>query len=86
MKAMVDILTSPRSTRAARATHTHDRSDQAQTASNQAQRASNQAQTASQIRTEYWARRIIWFLISLTSLWDIAVTFDKHFALTRRFF
>jgi len=59
-------------TRAATATHTHDRS--------------NQAQTTSQIRTEYWAKRIIWFLISLTRVWDIAVTFDKHFALMRRFF
>jgi hypothetical protein len=72
MKAMVDILTSPHSTQAATATQTHDRS--------------NQAQIASQIRTEYWAKRIIWFLISLTSLWDIAVTFDKYLALTRRFF
>ncbi|HWY93681.1 MAG TPA: hypothetical protein VNX69_00745 [Steroidobacteraceae bacterium] len=68
---MADILTSPHSTQAATTTQTDDRSNQAQ---------------ASQIRTEYWAKRIVWFLIALTSLWDIAVTIDKDFALTRRFF
>ena len=68
---MAEFLTSPHSTQAETTTETDDRGNQAQ---------------ASQIRTEYWAKRIVWFLIALTSLWDIAVTIDKDFALTRRFF
>jgi hypothetical protein len=71
MKAMVDTLTSPHSTHAATTAHTPDRSNQAQTA---------------QITTEYWAKRTLWLLVALISLWDIAVTFDKHFALIRRLF
>lgn len=41
---------------------------------------------APQIAAAYWAKRIVWLLVAVTSLWDIAVTFDKHFALTGRLF
>jgi hypothetical protein len=39
---------------------------------------SNQAKTSRQETVEYWARRIMWVLVIITSLWDIAVTFGKH--------
>ena len=39
---------------------------------------------ASQIAAEYWAKRALWLMVVVTSLWDILVTFDKHFALTGR--
>ena len=35
---------------------------------------------------ESWARRTMWILVIVTSAWDIAVTFDRHFALTARLF
>jgi hypothetical protein len=38
----------------------------------------NQAKTSGQETLEYWASRIMWALVMITSLWDIAVTFDKH--------
>jgi len=39
---------------------------------------SNQAKTSRQETVEYWAHRIMWALVIITSLWDIAVTFGKH--------
>ena len=35
---------------------------------------------------EYWAKRAMWLLVAVTSLWDIAVTFDRHVELTARLF
>jgi|HubBroStandDraft_6_1064221.scaffolds.fasta_scaffold262808_2 hypothetical protein len=35
---------------------------------------------------ESWARRTMWILVIVTSAWDVAVTFDRHFALTARLF
>jgi hypothetical protein len=61
MKTMVDALTSPRLTRAATTTDTPDRSSQSELA----------AHTA----LEYWAARIMWLLVAVTSLWDIVETF-----------
>jgi hypothetical protein len=40
--------------------------------------------TGAQTPAEYWASRTLWMLITVTSLWDITVTFDQHFALPRR--
>jgi hypothetical protein len=39
---------------------------------------SNQANTSRQETVEYWANRIMWVLVIITSLWDIAVTFGRH--------
>jgi hypothetical protein len=61
MKTMVDALTSPRPTRAATTTDTPDRS--------------NRSESASQTTVEYWASRIMWLLVAVTSLWDIVETF-----------
>jgi hypothetical protein len=66
MKGMVDTLTRPRATGAATTADTPDRM--------------NQSETAWQIAAEYWAKRIMWSLVAVTSLWDIAETFDKHLA------
>jgi hypothetical protein len=44
------------------------------------------AQSASQAEVESWARRAMWLLVAVTSMWDIAVTFDRHFELTARLF
>jgi hypothetical protein len=41
--------------------------------------------TASQVAAEHWARRAMWLLVIVTSLWDIGVTFDKSLGLTARF-
>ncbi|HEV7613365.1 MAG TPA: hypothetical protein VGO37_15915 [Steroidobacteraceae bacterium] len=41
--------------------------------------------TASQIAAEYWARRAMWVLVIVTSLWDIGATFDRALGLTARF-
>ena len=35
---------------------------------------------------EYWAGWPMWALVIATSLWDIAVTFDRPFALAARLF
>jgi hypothetical protein len=35
---------------------------------------------------EYWGRRIVWTLVILVSLWDIAVTFDRPSILAARLF
>ena len=45
-------------------------------------RARRKFESISQISAEYWARRCMWLLVMVTSLWDIAVTFDRHFAFT----
>jgi len=39
---------------------------------------SNQAETKRQETVEYWAKRIMWVLVIITSFWDIAVTFGRH--------
>jgi hypothetical protein len=44
----------------------------------------NQFEAASQFAAEYWARRTMWLLVTVISVWDIVVTFDKHFNLTGR--
>jgi hypothetical protein len=44
----------------------------------------NQPEAGFQFAAEYWARRTMWLLVTVTSLWDIVVTFDKHFDLTGR--
>jgi len=44
----------------------------------------NQFEEASQYAAEYWARRTMWLLVTVISLWDIVVTFDKYFNLTGR--
>jgi hypothetical protein len=49
-------------------------------------RRRRQSETASQIAAEFWAARIMWLLVALTSSWDIAVTFGQRFALTMRYF
>ena len=64
MTAMVDMLTSPRETQVT-TVETPDREIQ--------------SETALPTAAEYWAKRIMWFLVAVTSLWDIAETFDKHF-------
>jgi hypothetical protein len=64
MTAMVDMLTSPR-VAPVTTVETPDRE--------------TQSETASPTAAEYWAKRIMWFLVAVTSLWDIAETFDKHF-------
>ena len=43
-------------------------------------------QTAWQMEAESWARRAMWLLVAMTSLWDLAVTFGRHFYLTARLF
>jgi hypothetical protein len=42
----------------------------------------NDEQTAA----KSWATRAVWSLVAVTSLWDIAVTFDRHFEFTARLF
>jgi hypothetical protein len=71
MKAM-DMLTGAHVTRAPTTADTPDRS--------------NQSETASRIAVEYWATRVMWLLITVMSCWDIAVTFGRYLALTRRYF
>jgi hypothetical protein len=44
-----------------------------------------QRERAAQIAAEYWARRTMWLLVTVTSLWDIAVTFDEYLGVTGRF-
>ena len=43
-------------------------------------------ETALQEAVESWVRRTLWSLVALTSLWDIAITFDRHSELTARLF
>ena len=44
-----------------------------------------QRERAAQIAAEYWARRTMWLLVAVTSLWDIAVTFDQYLGGAGRF-
>jgi hypothetical protein len=44
-----------------------------------------QRERLAQIAAEYWARRTMWLLVTVTSLWDITVTFDKYLGFTGRF-
>jgi hypothetical protein len=64
MTAVVDMLRSPRVLQVT-TVETHNRE--------------SQSETVLPTAAEYWAKRIMWFLVALTSLWDIAETFDKHF-------
>jgi hypothetical protein len=70
MKVMVNLLTSPNMGPATRITDSPDRH--------------KKSEAASQVAAEYWAKRTMWLLVTVTSLWDIVVTFDKHFDLTGR--
>jgi hypothetical protein len=70
MKVMVNLLASPNMGAAARITGSPDRQ--------------NKSGAASQFAAEYWARRTMWLLVTVISLWDIVATFDKHFDLTGR--
>ena len=67
MTAMVDMLKSPRVAAAATTVETPDRVTESKTA-------------ALPRPVEYWAKRIMWLVVAVTSLWDIAETFDVHFA------
>ena len=69
MKAIAGMLTSANVTRAPKLAQTRDQSEQ--------------SATASQLAAEYWAKRIMWLLVTVTFSWDIAVTFDKHFAIDK---
>jgi hypothetical protein len=42
------------------------------------------SEAAFQYAAEYWARRTMWLLVTVVSLWDILVTFDRHFNVTGR--
>ena len=64
MTAMVDMLNSPR---VATTAETPGRVTESKTA-------------ALPTPVEYWAKRIMWLVVAVTSLWDIAETFDVHFA------
>jgi hypothetical protein len=66
MTAVADMLTSPR---VAQVTTTAESPDRV-----------TQSETALPPPVEYWAKRIMWLLVAVMSLWDIAETFDKHFA------
>jgi hypothetical protein len=66
MKAVVDMLTSPRVAQMATTAETPDRV--------------TQSETALPTAAEYWAKRIMWCLVAVTSLWDIAETLDTHLA------
>jgi hypothetical protein len=46
----------------------------------------DQAESSSASAAEYWGGRILWTLVILTSLWDIAVTFDAPSVLAARLF
>jgi hypothetical protein len=72
VKSIVKMLTSRLVTHAAKTAQTRDPSDQAGT---------DLAAAA-----EYWAGCVMWALVIATSLWDIAVTFDRPFALAARLF
>jgi hypothetical protein len=45
---------------------------------------SDQPETGRQSSVEYWANRIMWLLVTVTSIWDIVVTFDRHFDWSKR--
>jgi hypothetical protein len=47
---------------------------------------SDQTETDLAAVAKYWAGRAMWVLVIATSLWDIAVTFDRPFALAARLF
>ncbi|MHB8477080.1 MAG: hypothetical protein ACYDBZ_12435 [Steroidobacteraceae bacterium] len=46
----------------------------------------DQAKSGLPAAVEYWAGRLVWVLVIMISLWDIAVTFDKPLLLTARLF
>jgi hypothetical protein len=46
----------------------------------------DQSESSSASAAEYWSGRILWALVILTSLWDIAVTFDTPSVLAARLF
>ena len=71
MKAMIALVSGPQGTGAVRTAVAPDQGGQSEAA----------WQTA-----RYWATRFLWLLVIVTSLWDIAMTFDRHFAMTGRLF
>lgn len=46
----------------------------------------DQAESSLAAAAEYWGRRVVWTLVILMSLWDIAVTFDRPSVLAARLF
>jgi hypothetical protein len=70
MRVMVNLLMRPNMRPAARTADSPD--------------THNQSEAAFHFAAEYWARRTMWLLVTVVSLWDIVVTFDKHFDLTGR--
>jgi hypothetical protein len=46
----------------------------------------NPSDSPGQLLAEYWASRIMWSLVTMISLWDIAVTFGRQSILTARLF
>jgi hypothetical protein len=64
--AAVDMLTSPRVSQVTTTAESPGRV--------------TQSETALHTPVEYWAKRISWLVVAVASLWDIAETFDKHFA------
>jgi hypothetical protein len=72
MKSIIDMSMSRRLMHAAMYGRAPERSD--------GERKAHQASVKS------WAARAMWLLVAVTSLWDIAVTFDRHFELTTRLF
>jgi hypothetical protein len=48
--------------------------------------AGGEAESSLAAAAEYWGGRILWTLVILTSLWDIAVTFDTPSVLVARLF
>jgi hypothetical protein len=61
MSAVVDMLTNSRVAQAATIAETPERM--------------TQSGTGSLTRVEYWAKRVMWLLVAVMSLWDIAETF-----------
>jgi hypothetical protein len=72
MKSVVGWLTNRLAVRGAKTDPTPDSNDRTE---------SGPAAAA-----EYWAGRVVWVLVIMISLWDIAVTFDKPLLLTARLF
>lgn len=71
MKAMIGLLSSPQGTGAVRAADAPEQCGQSEIAWQLA---------------EYWAKRFLWLLVTVTSLWNIAMIFHRHFAMTGRLF
>jgi hypothetical protein len=58
----------------------------AESVQSQSSDSGDQAESSLAVAAEYWGRRIVWTLVILMSLWDIAVTFDRPSVLAARLF